>query len=566
MNLKLFDKITVKNYKSFDEIGGGFEQILPINVIIGKNNSGKSTLIDLVGFLTDNNHDFLNGGRNGIGTEVLVSTTLKKEVVSIIFRKGENSSSYYGFPSNYEYGKQFIGREYTYQIESNGKKKYVEIKGTYDDVALNDIRAFADVIKTPLTDYKICKITAERDIIPESNKGDLSLNANGTGATNYIQQIINRTDQDSRLIENELLEELNNIVKPDIDFSRILIQLENSNNYWEIFFEDAKKNRVALSKMGSGVKTILLVLLNLITRPKVERTRPNAYIFAFEELENNLHPSLQRRLFSYISAYSTKNSAYFFLTTHSNVVIDSFSTSDDAQIIHVSHDGNEAKTTSIVSISETKDLLNDLGIKASDLLQSNGVVWVEGPSDRNYINKWIHLINPELKEGIHYSIMFYGGKLLSNLTFDYEWFNRDVIPLLKINGNAFVIMDRDGKSLNSKLNSTKDRISDEIGTENFWITKGREIENYITNDVITKWLNDDHRIAMRNKKFDNDVNTKLEVNIQNIRKDVKLKYNLSKTNYSAEIIKYMEEESLKILDLEDKVKLLVSKIENWNNK
>lgn len=37
------------------------------------------------------------------------------------------------------------------------------------------------------------------------------------------------------------------------------------------------------------------------------------------------------------------------------------------------------------------ELLNDLDIRASDLLQSNGIVWVEGPSDRVYVKRWIEL-------------------------------------------------------------------------------------------------------------------------------------------------------------------------------
>lgn len=32
------------------------------------------------------------------------------------------------------------------------------------------------------------------------------------------------------------------------------------------------------------------------------------------------------------------------------------------------------------------DALDDLGVKASDLLQANGIIWVEGPSDRAYIH------------------------------------------------------------------------------------------------------------------------------------------------------------------------------------
>ena len=200
------------------------------------------------------------------------------------------------------------------------------------------------------------------------------------------------------------------------------------------------------------IKTILLVLLNLIVRPVIENKDRDSYIFAFEELENNLHPSLQRRLYNYIRKYSENHSSYFFLTTHSNIVIDAFGTEKNSQLIHVINDGNKSTSTTILSYNGTKKILNDLGIKASDILQCNGVIWVEGPSDRNYLNRWLEILAPNLKEGLHYSIMFYGGRLLANLTFDFDWFNSEVIPLLKINRNAFVVLDRDGKKMNTKIN------------------------------------------------------------------------------------------------------------------
>ena len=38
-------------------------------------------------------------------------------------------------------------------------------------------------------------------------------------------------------------------------------------------------------------------------------------------------------------------------------------------------------------MSDNYDVLDDLGAKASDIFQSNGIIWVEGPSDRIYIKK-----------------------------------------------------------------------------------------------------------------------------------------------------------------------------------
>jgi putative ATP-dependent endonuclease of the OLD family len=362
------------------------------------------------------------------------------------------------------------------------------------------------------------------------------------------------------LIEEELLRELNVIINPDIKFNRILVQ-EDENNRWEIYFEDFMLNRIQLSRMGSGIKTILLVLLNLIVRPKIENNDRNVYVYAFEELENNLHPSLQRRLYNYIIKYSENHLTYFFITTHSNVVIDVFSSYEKSQLIHVLNNGSFSRTNTILSKAGTKHILDDLGLKASDILQSNGVIWVEGPSDRNYINKWIKTLCPELSEGMHYLVMFYGGRLLSNLTFDIDWFNEEVIPLLRINKNAFVVIDRDGKKINDNINETKSRIVKEIGVNSCWVTSGREIENYLSSKIVSRWLLEKHKVKV---DFTQDKYVKIEENILKSGDKIRVKYNESKTVYSSELSKYIDIESLDILDLRENLEKLVEKIKLWN--
>lgn len=554
------EKIIAKNYKCFNETGVGFDKIYPINLIIGKNNSGKSSLIDLIQFVIKPNEEFTNKGRDNIKAEVLIEHKL---IESEISRSFSSNTSGGGIPGSsfFQYGKGFLGKIYTYSIDSKGKKTFLKLETDFVNAARNMFEGLAGHIAGPFVNKVFCHISAERDVVPESvNPNNLDFRPNGNGATNFVQRIINSSDKDSRLIEIELLNELNNIINPDIVFTRILVQL-NPNDFWEIFFEDANNKRVALSKMGSGVKTVILVLLNLIVRPKIENKNKNTYVFAFEELENNLHPSLQRRLYSYIRKYSETNSSYFFLTTHSNIVIDAFGTYENSQLIHVTNDGDKSIASTVLSYNATKQILNDIGIKASDLLQCNGVIWVEGPSDRNYINKWINLLAPDLKEGLHYSIMFYGGRLLANLTFDFDWFNEEVIPLLKINRNAYVVIDRDGKTSNPKLNETKTRISKEIGEGNFWITKGREIENYLSDKSIIDWLKNNHNYDVN---FSNDKNQKLEDSITQSNNKIKLKYSLSKTIYSSEITDYINETELDVLDLKEKINQLINKIRDWN--
>jgi putative ATP-dependent endonuclease of OLD family len=75
--------------------------------------------------------------------------------------------------------------------------------------------------------------------------------------------------------------------------------------------------------------------------------------------------------------------------------------------------------------------LEDLGYHASDLLQSNGVIWVEGPTDRLYLLKWLELTGLKAKEDLDFTIMFYGGRLLSHLSFGPD-LTKELIPLLRV--------------------------------------------------------------------------------------------------------------------------------------
>ena len=97
------DKIIVKNYKCFDKDGGGFDKIMPINIIIGKNNSGKSSLIDLVNYYIKPNIEFLKIGRDGNQSDVYVVHKLDDQEISQSFRK-DTSGGEIGF-NHYEYGK-----------------------------------------------------------------------------------------------------------------------------------------------------------------------------------------------------------------------------------------------------------------------------------------------------------------------------------------------------------------------------------------------------------------------------------------------------------------------------
>lgn len=159
---------------------------------------------------------------------------------------------------------------------------------------------------------------------------------------------------------------------------------------------------------------------------------------------------------------------------------------DDMQIFHLQAIDGSSTGRAIVEDVECLHALHDLGIKASDLLQSNCVIWVEGPSDRIYLKQWLSLVDPNLKEGRHFSIMFYGGRLLSHLHYARNEALEELIHILRINQHSVVLIDSDRRKRSDIINATKQRVekeSDSVGGL-CWITDGREIENYLPTNVI----------------------------------------------------------------------------------
>src|SRR4029078_1131837 len=121
------------------------------------------------------------------------------------------------------------------------------------------------------------------------------------------------------------------------------------------------------------------------------------------------------------------------------------------------------------------------------------VIWVEGPSDRIYVRHWIKAVAPDLTEGIHYSIMFYGGRLLSHLSANDDDVT-EFINLRSLNQHLALIMDSDKASEQDPINDTKQRLQREFARAPgcAWVTSGREIENYVDHEILQRAVQSTH--------------------------------------------------------------------------
>lgn len=491
------DTVFFKGHLCFQKDWVGFDKIEPINVIIGRNNSGKSHLLDLIEALSQNK-------LSDRDWKLRCRGVLDEESLARSFRRDHLDGD---LPGDWwqEHGVHFIDTEIIWETDSNGSCTEVffpddfVLESPYGEARISKIK---EVVRNPthhLNNTQFRRLLAERDIKSEPSEIALALGPEGTGASNIVRRFITTSNErfPRKVIQKELLQALNVIFGNDASFSEIQVQVhddreaEGPQDHWEVYLGEDQKGLISLSKSGSGLKTILLVLLNLLVVPRIENREKSEYVFAFEELENNLHPALLRRLLRYLEDFALEERATIFLTTHSSTTLDVFGVSKHAQIIHVYHDGETAHTSTVSAPLDRLEVISKLGTKPSDLLQANGIIWVEGPSDRVYINRWIHLYsNGELREGRDYQCAFYGGSLLARVQFEPSDEETELTNLFQINPNIVVVCDGDRETEDTPLKCRVERIRVEvekikkITSAHIWITKAREIENYLPSSVL----------------------------------------------------------------------------------
>lgn len=565
--------LKIKNYKHIGDSYIGFDKLENLNILVGQNNIGKSTLLQSIEMLIS---EVVNTREISSNTKLEFGFCPTTNEIKNAFNE-YTSGGQIGI-NHFTFGQKYINNYMSFEFQP------IKTIGT-EQITLSNIPGipsnqftfntkvdnFENLAKNYLNNYirrlKLIKLSADRNLVPEVQNSNRRVSEDGTGATNLLRQYLNVANLPNEVVENDILNALNQIMKPETHFERIMCQeietTDGANSKWEVQLVN-ENGKIPISNSGSGLRTILLVLIKLFLETR-ETTNYNFEplltntVFIFEELENNLHPAIQRNLFEFLYQWVRKNNSQIFLTTHSTVPINMFSGRDNVTLTHIKKENNKIITNSALSFIENEDILMNLGVRASDILQSNAVIWVEGPSDRIYINKWIELYsNGTLKENIHYQILFYGGRLLSHLTGKVDESN-ELIQLFRANLHSIIVIDSDKTDSKKRINKTKQRIKKEFIQNQaiVWITQGKEIENYLSRDIFNKIYNIDKQIGQYEKIDD-------FLNKNSRKKNMGNYYVTHKVSESISIVKEMLLEDTNVLDLEKQISTIVKQIETWN--
>lgn len=211
------------------------------------------------------------------------------------------------------------------------------------------------------------------------------------------------------------------------------------------------------------------------------RSCPSGALILLDEPDCHLHPSLQRVMLEIVARERERLNAQVIIATHSPVLSNPYLTEAYRAKVVVAARGR------FEELPDSRRVLDDLGVTSSDLVQANGLVWVEGPSDRIYIKHWIELLaraqkRPVPIERVHYAFVSYGGSLLKYLTLSDARDNK--VDLRAINRNFFVAIDRDlPENADIEIGAEKCRLREEalaLGrADEIWVTQHYTIESYL---------------------------------------------------------------------------------------
>ena len=281
--------------------------------------------------------------------------------------------------------------------------------------------------------------------------------------------------------------------------------------------------------LGDGMQSLIICTYPIVTETK------KGSLFFLEEPDLCMHPSLQRTFLDVLKTYHRKMGHQFFITTHSNHLLDLLEDNELVSIFSFSEIADRApdpadssqpdnanssqsikpKPSFRIRPSNLRDrqTLLELGVRPSATFLANATIWVEGVSDcaylRAYMEAFIHYLKirgndwgkrlaqrlEQYKEDRHYAFIEYNGSNLVHFSFESNEYDDGQaeaesgrqISVPDLCATAIVIADGDVREKGDRSTWLEEELK-----ERFICLPGKEIENLIPVTLMKQQIHDDH--------------------------------------------------------------------------
>jgi predicted ATPase len=449
-------QLDIKDIRSFKNAKIEFSE--NINVIIGHNNSGKSTLLKCIQKLQNSQQNIQPYDIRKTTYRGFIAIELCVQSGSQIFYKythGSTSiSTFSKEPLRVLFDIDTSSERHSFAKATNNtfiKKNNTDYEIITYDSGLSPVRVFDGLHNSEDKNNHIYPFFSKRKMQFYSSSNDINATFSVDEDLRNLPAKIKKLSNGSHPAHDEFVQYCEKILGFKIG------DVPGDNNQTKLGIYTTDKDIVYLESMGEGVANILGLLAILLTEDNK--------VFLIEELENDIHPQSLKYLLELIANKSTNNQ--FIISTHSNIVLKYLASVENSKVFYTSLDivregRTKIPTSTVEEIENTPEkrleILERLGYELYDFdLYSAYIILEESSAEQVIKELLIPSFVPELLNKI--KTISAGG--VTNLETRFDDFLRLFVYIHTnsiYNKKAWVIADGDAPGI-EHINKLKEKFT-----------------------------------------------------------------------------------------------------------